>query len=118
MFSFRDESSHLTNDTSDALNSNYRLTISPLPKLKQKAKGAGLVSIVSADTHIALNTIKNNRSDKRPTTQSSLAYNISVDNNADPRRALLRGEVDEETKVRVRSEGICNIWDHGFNSGS
>ncbi|GMH46485.1 hypothetical protein TrRE_jg305, partial [Triparma retinervis] len=98
MFSFRDSSSHETNDTSDALNSNYRLTISPLPKLKHKNKG--LVSIVSADTHIALN--KETNGNGRPVTQSSFDYSSSIDTRGDPRRALLRIGVDEEKKKLIK----------------
>ncbi|GMI39185.1 hypothetical protein TrCOL_g10445 [Triparma columacea] len=97
MFAFRDSSSHETNDTSDSLNGNYRLTISPLPKLKHK--GNGLVSIVSADTHIALNKDSVNG---RPVTQSSFDYSSSVDTRGDPRRALLRIGVDDEKKKLIK----------------
>ncbi|GMH58561.1 hypothetical protein TrST_g7200 [Triparma strigata] len=100
MFKFRDDEgpgSIKANDSLDSLNANYRLTISPLPKVKKK--GSGLISIVSADTHIALNSVKG---PNRPTTQSALDYNSSVDTRGDPR--IRRDvELDEETKKQLKA---------------
>ena len=70
------------NDTLDSLNANYRVTISPLRNNENKN---GLVSIVSADTHIQLNDDGFNRP---PTEGGSLSYSSSEDKKMDPRALL------------------------------
>ena len=100
MFRFKgdNDGSRTNNDSLDSLNTNYQLTISPLPKIK--AKNRGLISIVSADTHIALNTVKGS-SGARPVTGSALDYNSSVDSIGDP-RIKREPSLDEEMKVKIK----------------
>ncbi len=102
MFAMRGDGDHsgenYDNDSIDSLNSNYRVTITPLPKIH--AGNKGLVSIVSADTHLALNKVKHSR-DGRPVTQSALAYNSAVDSHGD-RRRIRRKPLDLEAKERTK----------------
>jgi len=86
------------NDSLDSLNSNYRVTISPLRNVKNKN---GLVSIVSADTHIQLNA---DRGIRPPTEGGSLSYSSSVDSFMDPRAQLA-------SKKKITSEKKALLTD-------
>lgn len=90
------------NDGLDSLNENYRVTISPLPKM---GKSRGIVSVVSADTHIALNKVMGSRDGNRPPTESALQYNSRTDARGagSGRGRVSHRHVDLQAKERTAS---------------
>ena len=77
-------SSKNENDALDVINSNYRVTISPMRTNNRQ----GIVSIVSADTHLQLNSISSTNGQRPITGGESLSYHSSNDSRMDPRSLL------------------------------